>query len=136
MANRARDYEPPPLNATDVMTFFEVTASEWDTMRLTDYDAQAIETLAEATAIDDPQTVLDVGTGIGLIAAGVARLGMEEVIAEVLPGEKADKIADLQTEARKVAMLGDGVNCTRTSAGRLATTASRYRSPPASSNRS
>ena len=72
MANRARDYEPPPLNATDVMTFFEVTASEWDTMRLTDYDAQAIETLAEATAIDDPQTVLDVGTGIGFIAAGVA----------------------------------------------------------------
>ena len=81
-------------------------------------------------AVGNSQAMLDVARD------NVARLGMEEVIAEVLPGEKADKIADLQTEARKVAMLGDGVNCTRTSAGRLATTASRYRSPPASSNRS
>ena len=37
-------------------------------------------------------------------------LGIREVIAEVLPGDKAGKIAELQREGKKVAMVGDGVN--------------------------
>ena len=39
-----------------------------------------------------------------------AEIGIEEVIAEVLPGEKASKIDELQKQGRKVAMVGDGVN--------------------------
>jgi len=39
-----------------------------------------------------------------------AELGIDEVIAEVLPGDKAAKVAELQREGRKVAMVGDGVN--------------------------
>jgi Cu+-exporting ATPase len=38
------------------------------------------------------------------------RLGIDEVVAEVLPGEKAEVIARLQAEGRVVAMAGDGVN--------------------------
>ncbi len=37
-------------------------------------------------------------------------LGVETVIAEVLPGDKSAKIAELQAGGRKVAMVGDGVN--------------------------
>jgi P-type Cu2+ transporter len=44
-------------------------------------------------------------------AERVAReLGVDEVLAEVLPEEKANKVKDLQGQGRKVAMVGDGVN--------------------------
>jgi Cu2+-exporting ATPase len=38
------------------------------------------------------------------------QLGVQTVIAEVLPGEKAARIAELQRNGTKVAMVGDGVN--------------------------
>jgi Cu2+-exporting ATPase len=37
-------------------------------------------------------------------------LGIKTGIAEVLPGQKAEKLAELQRGGRKVAMGGDGVN--------------------------
>jgi Cu+-exporting ATPase len=42
--------------------------------------------------------------------AVAAQAGIDEVIAEVLPAEKADVVRRLQAEGRVVAMVGDGVN--------------------------
>jgi Cu+-exporting ATPase len=42
--------------------------------------------------------------------AVAGRLGLDEVVAEVLPAQKADVVKRLQREGRVVAMAGDGIN--------------------------
>jgi len=42
--------------------------------------------------------------------AVAARLGLDDVVAEVLPDQKADAVKRLQGEGRIVAMAGDGIN--------------------------
>jgi Cu+-exporting ATPase len=54
--------------------------------------------------------VLLTGDNATTARAVAAEVGIDEVIAEVLPAEKADVIRRLQAEGRVVAMAGDGVN--------------------------
>ena len=42
--------------------------------------------------------------------AVAAELGVDEVMAEVLPKDKDAKVAELQARGLSVAMVGDGVN--------------------------
>jgi P-type Cu+ transporter len=54
--------------------------------------------------------VLLTGDNATTARAVAAEVGIDEVIAEVLPSEKADVVRRLQAEGRVVAMVGDGVN--------------------------
>ncbi len=59
---------------------------------------------------DNVQTVMLTGDNRKTAEAVAQQLGMDEVIAEVLPEDKARKVQELQAQGRKVAMVGDGVN--------------------------
>jgi Cu+-exporting ATPase len=54
--------------------------------------------------------VLLTGDNEATARAVASEVGIDEVIAEVMPADKADVIRRLQDEGRTVAMVGDGVN--------------------------
>jgi P-type Cu2+ transporter len=68
--------------------------------------ATAIRALHDA----DVQVVMLTGDNRATAERIAGELGIDQVIAEVLPGDKAAKVAELQQQGRKVAMVGDGVN--------------------------
>ncbi len=56
------------------------------------------------------RVVMLTGDSEGTARAVAAELGIDDVIAEVLPDEKAAAVARLQDEGATVAMAGDGIN--------------------------
>jgi len=56
------------------------------------------------------QVVLLTGDNERTAKAIGAKLGIERIIANVLPGDKAKVIKELQAEGKVVAMVGDGIN--------------------------
>ncbi len=68
--------------------------------------AEAVEQLRELGR----HPVLLTGDNGATARAVAAEIGIEEVIAEVLPAEKAAVVERLRDEGRVVAMVGDGVN--------------------------
>ncbi|MCP3783479.1 heavy metal translocating P-type ATPase [Micromonospora sp. A3M-1-15] len=54
--------------------------------------------------------VLLTGDNTTVAKAVAAEVGIDEVIAEVLPADKVDVVERLQGEGRTVAMVGDGIN--------------------------
>jgi Cu+-exporting ATPase len=63
-----------------------------------------------ALKADGVRLVMMTGDNRATAEAVARRLGMDEVAAEVLPGDKAAVVEKLRKEGRKVAMAGDGVN--------------------------
>jgi Cu+-exporting ATPase len=74
-----------------------------------DVKPTAREAIAQLRAMG-LRTVLLTGDTARAAAAVGASLGFDETIAEVLPADKAEVVARLQREGRRVAMVGDGIN--------------------------
>jgi Cu+-exporting ATPase len=73
---------------------------------LMDYSRDAIKTLQEM----DLEVVMLTGDNKRTARAISRQLGVNQVLAEVLPGDKANEILRLQNEGKIVAMVGDGIN--------------------------
>ena len=56
------------------------------------------------------KVVMLTGDQLGTAKAVASLVGVDEVIAEVLPQQKHEKIASLQQQGLRVAMVGDGIN--------------------------
>jgi Cu2+-exporting ATPase len=56
------------------------------------------------------EVVMLTGDAKAVATAVAADLGIDTVFAEVLPGDKVDKIKELKGHGKRVAMVGDGVN--------------------------
>lgn len=67
---------------------------------------EAVDTLRKM----DVESILLTGDNKRVAAYVGEKIGIDKVIAEVLPQEKSSKIEELQSEGRIVAMTGDGIN--------------------------
>jgi Cu+-exporting ATPase len=70
---------------------------------------EAKEAIAELKA-EGIEVVMLTGDNRRTAEAIGRELGIDRIIAEVLPGDKAQVIKDLQKDGKAVAMVGDGVN--------------------------
>ncbi|TAM71315.1 MAG: heavy metal translocating P-type ATPase [Microbacteriaceae bacterium] len=68
--------------------------------------AEAVRSLTDAGV----RVAMLTGDSHAVASSVAARLGITEVLAEVLPERKAAAVAQLQADGSKVAMVGDGVN--------------------------
>jgi len=75
-----------------------------DTLKPT--SAEAIRALHEL----EIETVMVTGDRRAAAETVAREVGIDRVVAEVLPGQKVDVVRDLQREGRRVAVIGDGVN--------------------------
>ena len=56
------------------------------------------------------QVAMLTGDNVGTAQRIAGELGIDIVLADVLPGQKASKVRELQVQGKKVGMVGDGIN--------------------------
>lgn len=101
----------------------EALRGEAQTVMFVAVDGQAAGLLGVADPIKDStpdaiktlhreglRVVMLTGDSLTTAQAVARQLGIDEVMAEVLPDQKAEKVKQLQAEGRVVAMAGDGIN--------------------------
>jgi Cu+-exporting ATPase len=122
LGNRAM-LEEVHVNVGDLVSFAESLRASGQTVLFVVIDGRPAgflgvadpikETTAEAIRelhAEGLRVVMLTGDSRTTAEAVAKKLGIDEVIAEVLPEQKADTIRRLQKEGRVVAMAGDGIN--------------------------
>lgn len=79
-------------------------------LRLADEIRSESRTAVEALHQRGVQVVMITGDAEAVASSVAVDLGIDRYFAGVRPEDKASKVKELQTEGRKVAMVGDGVN--------------------------
>jgi len=102
IAQLQNDAETPIIIAVDQMVEAIIGIAD----QIKEGSRNAVETIRASG-----RTVIMLTGDNALTAKAIARhCGIEDVISEVLPGQKAEKIKELQELGAIVAMVGDGVN--------------------------
>jgi Cu+-exporting ATPase len=124
VAGRPRLLEDRDLTVpADLRRAFDDASAAGQTAVLGGWDgrARAVFAVADAVKPDSRAAVAELrrlglkpvlltGDNETVAAAVAAEVGIDEVIAEVLPADKVDVVKRLQGEGKVVAMVGDGVN--------------------------
>jgi P-type Cu+ transporter len=71
---------------------------------------QTTKAAIESLHAEGMRVVMLTGDSATTARAVASQLGIDDVIAEVSPDQKADRVRDLQKNGRVVAMAGDGIN--------------------------
>ncbi|MEH7502621.1 heavy metal translocating P-type ATPase [Neobacillus drentensis] len=111
------------IDITEAITNMETLENNGKTAMLVSIDGNYIGIIAVADTIketskDAIRRLVDLNINVVMITGDNKRtaeaigkeVGIDHVIAEVLPEGKADEVKKLQKEGRKVAMVGDGIN--------------------------
>jgi Cu+-exporting ATPase len=111
------------INAPELSQRFEALSQQGQTVLLAAVDGRPVGLLAVADPIrpttpeairllhaDGLRIIMVTGDSVATAESVARRLGIDEVIAKVLPAEKQAVVKRLQAEGRRVAMAGDGIN--------------------------
>nr|WP_245620220.1 copper-translocating P-type ATPase [Phenylobacterium immobile] len=108
---RAMEHEAEGLRATGAtVVFVAADQSLAGLLAITDPLKATTAEAVKALAADGVRLVMLTGDNRTTAQTVAARLGIEEVEAEVLPADKAAVVQRLRAEGLHVAMAGDGVN--------------------------
>lgn len=100
--------EAPDVTAT----FLQIGDAAPRAIQFTDTLREGAAETVAALKTSGRRVILLSGDTRGAVEAFAQRIGIDEVIAEALPEEKATLVADLSKEGARVLMVGDGLNDT------------------------
>ncbi|MDO9547317.1 MAG: heavy metal translocating P-type ATPase [Pelolinea sp.] len=90
--------------------YFSINNSIKAVLGVSDHIKDGVISAIEKLQSDGKRVIMLSGDNSNTAAVIAKQVGISEVIAEVLPGEKAHEIEKLQRAGAYVAMVGDGVN--------------------------